>query len=209
MSRGASQPLSLRSEDCNLWGLCYQIALSKKIYFPSSWTFHRTDRRLVVLEAAQQSLCRVKMFPTRFSLLWSYMIFPLCSGRVTRGQTGRGETDRPTSGGRRRVDRDRRLNDAGAGGVVERTEKLLAARERERAAGSEGGPSASQNFNSALSVRSFRRREPPPSSVRKVRFVRIRLPSSLLSSSQVDDKNAGRTARTDRGATLSLSLSAS
>lgn len=79
------------------------------------------------------------MFPTRFSLLWSYMIFPLCSGRVTRGQTGRGETDRPT-GGRRRVDRDRRLNDAaaaGAGGVVERTEKLLAAREREGAAGRE------------------------------------------------------------------------
>ena len=147
------------------------------------------------------------MFPTRFSLLWSYMIFPLCSGRVTRGQTGRGETDRPTSGGRRRVDRDRRLNDAGAGGVVERTEKLLAARERDRAAGREGGPSALQNFNSGLSVRSFRRREPPPSSVRKVRFVRIRLPFS--SSSQVDDKNAGRTARTDRGATLSLSLSAS
>ena len=43
--------------------------------------------------------------------------------------------ERPTAtGGRRRVDRDRRLNDAvaaaaAAGGVVERTEKLLAARE--------------------------------------------------------------------------------
>ena len=122
------------------------------------------------------------------------MIFPLCSGRVTRGQTSRGETDRPT--GKRRVDRDRRLNDAatGAGGVVERTEKLLAAREREA-----GGPSALQNFNSGLSVRSFRRREPPPS-VRKVRFVRIRLPSS---SSQVDDKNAGRT---EEPRSLSLSF---
>ena len=51
----------------------------------------------------------------------------LRSGRVTRG---------PTEGDRRTDNRDRRLNDAGAAGVVvavavERTEKLLAAQELE------------------------------------------------------------------------------
>ena len=150
--------------------------------------------------------CRVKMFPTRFSLLWSYMIFPLCSGRVTRGQTGRGETDRPTSGGRRRVDRDRRLNDAGAGGVVERTEKLLAAREREGVSCREGGgPSALQNFNSGLSVRSFRRREPPPSSEK---FVSSESdspsPPHLRWTIRTPDERHGRT---EEPRSLSLSFS--
>ena len=58
------------------------------------------------------------------SLLWS------CHPRTDRPRRDRG----PPAPVGRRVDRDRRLNDAaaaGAGGVVERTEKLLAARELE------------------------------------------------------------------------------
>ena len=77
------------------------------------------------------------------SLLWS------CHPRIDRPRRDR-PTDRPADG-RRRVDRDRRLNDAaaaaaGAGGVVERTEKLLAAREG-ASCREGGGPSALQNFN--------------------------------------------------------------
>ena len=96
-------------------------------------------------------LCRVKISNSFLfvmelhdipsSLLWS------CHPRT--------ETDRPSEG-----DRDRRLNDAGAGSVggvvvVERTEKLLAARELE----GRGTVRSTKLHSVRPSVRPFGRRE--------------------------------------------------
>ena len=128
------------------------------------------------------------------SLLWS------CHPRTDRPRRDRPTDKRRTEEGRPRPSPERRRRRR-----RRRTDRKAAGCTGAGSSCREGGGTVRFTKLQLRSVRSFVSAKGAASVVRKVRFVRIRLPFS--SSSQVDDKNAGRTARTDIGATLFLSLS--